>query len=100
MNNLIGEDITLMRARYDEALELQGIACVYQYPCIPDTNEQGETVVDSYSDPLPTHIFYDGSPKVKTFKRYGWVVENDKDLPFCCTAVSIYLTCNEMQYFA
>ncbi len=82
MNNLIGEDITIMRARYDEALKLQGIGCVYQYPCIPDTNEQGETVVDSYSDPILTHIFYDGSPKVKTFKRYGWVVENDKELPF------------------
>ena len=82
MNNLIGEDIKLMRARYDEALQLQGIPCIYQYPAFADTNKQGETVVDSYSDEITTHVFFDGSPKVKTFKRYGWVVENDKELPF------------------
>ena len=82
MNNLIGEDIKLMRGRYDEALQLQGIPCIYQYPAFADTNKQGETVVDSYSDEIPTHVFFDGSPKVKTFKRYGWVVENDKELPF------------------
>ena len=29
-----------------------------------------------------SYVFFDGNPKVKTFKRYGWVVENDKDLPF------------------
>lgn len=82
MNNLIGEDILLMRRRYDEALQLQGIACIYQYPCLPDTNTQGESVVDSYSTEIPTYVFFDGNPKVKTFKRYGWVVENDNDLPF------------------
>ena len=82
MNNLISEDIKLMRARYDEALALQGIPCTYQYPSLADTNTQGETLVDSYSDEIPTNVFFDGSPKVKTFKRYGWVVENDKELPF------------------
>lgn len=71
-----------MRKRYDEALKLQGIPCRYQFPNLPDTNTQGETVVDSYSDFLETFIFFEGSPKVKTFKRMGWVVENDKDLPF------------------
>ena len=80
--NLIGEDITLMRDRYDEALEMQGIPCKYQFPLMPTSNAQGEAVVDSYSDMIGTHIFFDGNPKVKTYKRLGWVVENDKNLPF------------------
>lgn len=80
--NLIGEDITLMRDRYDEALEMQGIPCRYQFPLMPTSNAQGEAVIDSYSDMIGTHIFFDGNPKVKTYKRLGWVVENDKNLPF------------------
>lgn len=82
LNNLIGPDIKLMRARYDEALQLQGIPCSYQFPNLPGTNAQSESVIDSYSEPIQTSIFFDGNPKVKTFKRYGWVVENDQDLPF------------------
>lgn len=82
LNNLIGEDIKLMRARYDEALQLQGIPCQYQFPNLPGTNEQGEALVDSYSEPIDTNIFFDGNPKIKTFKRYGWVVENNSELPF------------------
>lgn len=80
--HLIQEDIKLMRKRYDQALEMQGIACKYQFPNLADSNRQGEPVVDSYSIEIDTHVFFDGNPKVKTFKRYGWVVENDKDLPF------------------
>lgn len=80
--NLIGNDIELMRKRYDEALQMQGIPCRYQYPLMSDANAQGEFVADSLSDMVDTHIFFDGSPKIKTYKRYGWVVENDKDLPF------------------
>ena len=80
--NLIGRDIELMRARYDEALEMQGIPCKYQYPISPSSNEQGEPVVDSYSVPEDIHVFFDGNPKVRTYKRLGWVVENDKNLPF------------------
>lgn len=80
--NLIGDDILIMRKRYDEALEMQGIPCRYQYPLLPGTNAQGESVVDSYSDVVNTHIFFDGTPTVKTYKRLGWVVENDKNLPF------------------
>lgn len=80
--HLIQEDIKLMRARYDEALEQQGIPCRYQFPNLPDTNTQGEAMIDSYSDYYDTHVFFDGSPKIKTFKRYGWVVENNKELPF------------------
>lgn len=80
--NLIQSDIKLWRKRYDEALEMQGIPCVYQYPNLPDTNTQSESVIDSYSDYIETHIFFDGSPKVKTFKRFGWVVEDNSDLPF------------------
>ena len=82
MNNLIGADIKLMRARYDEALKLQGIPVLYQFPNLPESNLHGETLVDAYSEPIETHIFFEGSPKVKTFQRYGWVVENDKELPF------------------
>lgn len=82
LNNLIGPDIKLMRKRYDEALKLQGIPCSYQFPNLPGTNAQSEALIDSYSEPIPTHIFFEGNPKVKTFKRYGWVVENDQDLPF------------------
>ena len=80
--NLIGEDINIRRKYYDEALEMQGIPCKYQYPHLATSNEQGEPVIDSYSDMIATHIFFDGNPKVKTYKRLGWVVENDKDLPF------------------
>lgn len=80
--NLIGQDIKLMRNRYDEALQMQGIPCTYQFPNLPNSNTQGEAEIDSYSEPIPTYIFFDSSPKVKTFKRYGWVVENDQNLPF------------------
>lgn len=80
--HLIQDDITSMRARYDEALSMQGIPCKYQYPISPDTNAQGESVIDSYSAELDTFVFFDGSPKVKTYKRLGWVVENLEDLPF------------------
>lgn len=80
--HLIQDDIVLMRARYDEALEMQGIPAKYQFPVLPDTNVQGEAVVDTYSEYIETHIFFESSPKIKTYKRYGWVVENDKDLPF------------------
>lgn len=81
LNNLIGPDIKLMRARYDEALQLQGIPVSYQYPNIPESNAQSESLVDSYSEPIGTFIFFEGNPKVKTFKRLGWVVENSQDLP-------------------
>lgn len=80
--NLIGDDILLLRDNYDEALKMQGIPCKYQYPILADTNTQGESVVDTFSPVIDAHVFFDGSPKVKTFKRYGWVVENDKELPF------------------
>lgn len=80
--NIIGRDIELMRLRYDEALAMQGVEANYQYPNLPDTNTQGEATPDSYSELIKTHIFFDGNPKVKTFKRYGWVVENDQNLPF------------------
>lgn len=80
--HLIQEDIKLMRDRYDDALEMQGIPCNYQYPNMAQSNNQGESVVDSYSDLISTHVFFDGNPKVKTYRRYGWVVENDQDLPF------------------
>lgn len=82
MQSLIQDDIKLMRARYDEALILQGIACKYQFPNLASTNNQGEPVVDSYSELIDTHIFFESSPKVKTLKRFGWVVENSDDLPF------------------
>lgn len=79
---LIQSDITLMRARYDEALKMQGIPCKYQFPNLADSNTQGESLIDSYSEEIDAYIFFDGSPKAKTYKRYGWVVENDKNLPF------------------
>ena len=56
MNSLIGQDIEILRTYYDEALELQGIPCKYQYPLMATSNEQGEAVVDSYSDMINTHI--------------------------------------------
>lgn len=80
--NLIGEDIKLMRQRYDEALQMQGIPVIYQYPNLAQSNAQGEAVTDSLSEYINTQIFFEGNPKIKTFKRYGWVVENDQDLPF------------------
>lgn len=80
--HLLQSDILLMRKRYDEALQMQGIPCKYQFPNLPDSNVQGESVIDSYSEEMDAFIFLDGSPKAKTYRRYGWVVENDKDLPF------------------
>ena len=80
--NLIGDDIRLLRSRYDEALQLQGVPVKYQYPLKAGSNAQGEPLADSYSEMIDTNIFFDGNPKVKTFKRYGWVVENNQDLPF------------------
>lgn len=71
-----------MRDRYDEALQLQGVPCTYQYPNLPGSNAQGESLVDSYSEPIDCHIFFEGNPKVRTFKRLGWVVENSDELPF------------------
>ena len=82
LNNLIGEDIKIARKRYDEALQLQGIPCKYQYPNMATSNVQGEPEVDSYSEIINTNIFLDNNPTIKTYKRYGWVVENDSDLPF------------------
>ena len=79
---LIGKDIELMRRRYDEALQMQGISCTYQYPIMPDQNAEGEAVVDGYSDLIETDIFFDSTPKIRTFRRYGWVVANDQNLPF------------------
>lgn len=80
--HLIGPDILLMRDRYDEALSMQGIPAKYQFPNLAKANEQGEPEIDSYSEPMETYIFFDGNPKVKTFKRYGWVVDGSSDLPF------------------
>lgn len=80
--NLIGSDIELMRNRYDEALELQGIPASYQYPVMPTSNNQGEAVIDFLSPKEDTYVFFESNPKAKTYKRLGWVVENDKDLPF------------------
>lgn len=81
-NYLIGPDILLMRKRYDEALSMQGVACTYQFPNLAKTNEQGEPEIDSYSEPMNTHIFFEGNPKIITFRRYGWAIDNNKDLPF------------------
>lgn len=82
VNNLIGSDIKLLRSRYDEALNLRGIPVKYQFPNLASSNSQGEPLIDSYSEYIDTYIFFDGNPKVKTFKRLGWVVENDDNLPF------------------
>lgn len=82
LQNLIGSDIQLMRKRYDEALNLQGIPCKYQFPNFADSNVQGEPMVDSFSDFIDTFVFFESSPKIKTIKRYGWVVANSEDLPF------------------
>ena len=80
--NLVGPDIVLMRNRYDEALQMQGIPCKYQFPILPGSNYQGEALIDSYSEMQDTFIFFDSTPKIKTFRRYGWVVDNDDNLPF------------------
>lgn len=81
-HNLISKDVKVMRQYYDDALKMQGIPAKYQYPSYVDTNAQGEPIIDHYSVPEDTYIFFDGAPKLKTFKRLGWVVENHEDLPF------------------
>lgn len=80
--NLIGADVKLMRKRYNEALLMRGVPCKYQFPLMAQSNNSGDPVVEAYSDYIDTHIFFDGNPRMKTFKRYGWVVENDQNLPF------------------
>lgn len=80
--NIIGQDIRILRKMYDEALKQQGIPVKYQFPNLATSNHQGEPVIDSYSEPIECFVFFDGSPKIKTLKRYGWVVENDENLPF------------------
>ncbi len=80
--HLIRDDIILVRKRYDEALEMKGIPVKYQFPNLAESNPHGESLVDSYSEEIPTYVFFDSNPKVKTIKRYGWVVENDENLPF------------------
>lgn len=82
VQSLIQSDIVLMRNRYDEALKLQGIACKYQFPNLAGSNDEGDPVIDSYSDEVETYVFFEGTPKIKTLKRYGWVVANSDDLPF------------------
>lgn len=79
---LIGSDIKLMRARYNEALDMQGLPAKYQFPNIADTNTQGEPMIDSYSELIDTHIFLDSDINVRTLKRMGWLVANDQNLPF------------------
>lgn len=81
-NHLIGPDVQLMRKRYNEALKMLGVEAKFQFPNLAKANEQGEPEIDSYSEPIPTHVFFESSPKVKTFKRFGWVVDGDKNLPF------------------
>ena len=61
---------------------MQGIEASYQFPNLAKANEQAEPEIDSYSEPIPTRIFFEGNPKVKTFRRFGWVVDGDKNLPF------------------
>jgi len=80
--SLIGRDVENLRKHYDEALQMQGIPAKYQYPFMADSNNQGEPVIDSYSDMVDIHIFFDGQPRARTYKRLGWVVENDDNLPF------------------
>lgn len=80
--NLLKSDIVLARKRYNEALQMQGIPAKYQWPTNVEYNGQGEPVIEGYSDFIETQIFFDGNPQVRTFKRYGWVVENADNLPF------------------
>lgn len=61
---------------------MQGVKCHYQYPSLATSNNQGEPEIDSYSEMVETFVIFDGNPKVKTYRRMGWVVENDKNLPF------------------
>lgn len=82
MRNLIGVEVKELRRRYDEALQQHGIPAVYQFPNLATSNAQGEPEIDSYSEEIKTSIIFDGNPKAKTYKRYGWVVANSADLPF------------------
>lgn len=81
-SNLLRSDIKLIRKRYDEALQMQGIPAKYQWPTHVEYNAQGEPVIEGYSDYIDTFIFFEGNPRITTFKRLGWVVENNSDLPF------------------
>lgn len=46
-----------MRKRYDEALSMQGIKCSYQFPNISGSDDRGQPVIDSYSQPEEVYIF-------------------------------------------
>lgn len=96
--NLVQEDIKLMRDRYDEALEMLGIPAKYQFPNIPDSNLYGEPVIDSYSVPEDVYIFFESAPKLKTFKRLGWVVEMMGIFHFLFIVVFIYPNSRRIVY--
>ena len=73
-HNLISKDVKVMRQYYDDALKMQGIPAKYQYPSYVDTNAQGEPVIDHYSVPEDTYIFFDGAPNSRHSNGLdGWL---------------------------
>ena len=82
VNLIQSEEVEILRAYYDEALEMQGVPCTYQYPLKNDYNIHGEQAADAFSEPINTFVGIEAEPKISTIRKLGWVVENDSDLPF------------------
>ena len=82
VNLIQSEEVEILRAYYDEALEMQGVPCTYQYPLKNDWNIHGEQAADSFSEPINTFAGIEAEPKISTLRKLGWVVENDSALPF------------------
>jgi hypothetical protein len=82
VNLIQQEEVEYLRACYDEALELQGVPCEYQYPLKNDFNVHGEQAADAFSEVIHTFVGIETEPKIATLRKLGWVVENDSDLPF------------------
>lgn len=76
------EDVDLGREYFKESCELYGIDIDYRYPIGNGENVQGEPDPFTYSPTIKIRGIFEGTPKASTFKKLGWAVENQKELPF------------------
>lgn len=76
------EDVDLGREYFKEACELYGVDIEYKYPIGNSEDGQGEPNPITYSPKELIRGVFEGTPKASTFKKLGWAVENQRDLPF------------------
>lgn len=79
MGTLFQHDATIYRRFFKEQAKLLGIPALYQYPIEMDHTAHAQEDPKGYSDPIPLDIIFDQSPKLKTWKKLGWVPESPED---------------------